>query len=50
VIAILVTICLYTPGGASPGPLRTSISLNPFVKVSEQQSPTTSPTPKAGSW
>jgi hypothetical protein len=45
VLAILITICLYTPGGASPEPSRTSLfSLNPPVKVSEQQSPTTSPT------
>jgi len=45
VIAILLTICLSTPGGALPESSRASLfSLNPLVKVSEQQSPATSPT------
>ena len=44
VIATLFTVCLCTPGGVSPRPLRASIGLNPLVRVSEQQSPTTSPT------
>jgi outer membrane receptor protein involved in Fe transport len=44
VIAILLTICLSTPGGVSPRPLRAPISPNPFVGVGQQQSPTTSPT------
>ena len=44
-IAILLTICLSTPGGALPESSRASLfSLNPLVKVSEQQSPATSPT------
>ena len=44
-IAILLTICLSTPGGASPESSRASLfRLNPLVKVSEQQSPATSPT------
>jgi outer membrane receptor protein involved in Fe transport len=45
VIAFLLTLSLCTPGGASPVPLRASLfTLNPFVKVREQQSTTTSPT------
>ena len=43
-VAILLTICLSTPGGVSPRPLRAPISPNPFVGVGQQQSPTTSPT------
>jgi outer membrane receptor protein involved in Fe transport len=43
--AILVSLCLWTAGGASPAPPLSSLfSLNSLVKANDQQSPATPPT------